>query len=329
MIKDKKAAVYLVSSRKEILEKTLVNFYENWNYNFDYPVYVHYWGRVYDDDKYIEQIKNNISKNIFFKKIKVKIPESLDEKDLFYNRKYNDYVKKKFSKKRIGYLHMLRFTTNLTSYGDPGCLVNELKKYNFLMKIDDEIYIKRKINFDLIDTRYCLSTAFSHERVPLKVRKECSENLFKFYKYYLKKFNIEPKSKLLKDAIFKNDENLFLQLPLPAGNLNIYNIDCFIEKGWEKYIKELNNISGDYKYRWGDCDTIGLFAQTHFDYAIHNFDLIKKGFYLPEFPDSGPAPDSDSIYNYYSNNIFLKTIKRFYKFYLRIKNRFKIKDENY
>ena len=98
--------------------------------------------------------------------------------------------------------------------------------------------LKKKINFDLINSKYCLSTAFSHERVSLKVRKDCSENLFKFYKNYLKKYKIEPKSKLLKEAIFKNDEDLFLKLPLPAGNLNVYNISCFIKNGWDKYIKE-------------------------------------------------------------------------------------------
>ena len=220
---------------------------------------------------------------------------------------------------------MLRFATNITSYGEPGCLNKDLKKYNFLMKIDDEIYIKKKINFDLIDPRHCLSTAFSHERVSLKVRKECSENLFEFYKNYLKKYQIEPKSKLLKEAVLRNDEDLFLKLPLPAGNLNVYNISCFVQNGWDNYIYELNNYSGDYKYRWGDADTVGIFAQTHFDPAINNFDLIKKGFYIPEFPDTGFAPDSDSFYNYYSDNIFFKLLKKIYKFYNLFKNKLKKK----
>ena len=64
MNNEKRAAVYLVSSRKEILYKTLSFFYENWNYNYDYPVYVHYWGKVYDDKAYVEKIRKKISKNI-------------------------------------------------------------------------------------------------------------------------------------------------------------------------------------------------------------------------------------------------------------------------
>ena len=49
---NKKAAIYCISSRKEFLEKALVNFYDNWNSVYDYPVYIHYWGKIYDDKKF-------------------------------------------------------------------------------------------------------------------------------------------------------------------------------------------------------------------------------------------------------------------------------------
>ena len=95
----KKAAIYCLSSRKEFLEKALMNFYENWNYKYEYPVFIHYWGKIYDDERYIENIKNKISKNINFVKIKVEVPSYLKEEELFYSRDYNPYVKKKFSKR--------------------------------------------------------------------------------------------------------------------------------------------------------------------------------------------------------------------------------------
>ena len=92
----KNAAIYCLSSRKDILKETLECLYDNWNRKFDYPVYIHYWGKVYDDQKFISNINADISQNIKFIKIKVEIPIQLSEKELFYNRTYNSYVKKKF-----------------------------------------------------------------------------------------------------------------------------------------------------------------------------------------------------------------------------------------
>ena len=317
---NKKAAIYCISSRKEFLEKALVNSYDNWNSVYDYPVYIHYWGKIYDDKKYVENIQSKISNKIKFIKIDVKIPDYLEEKDLFYNRNYNPYVKKKFTKKRVGYLHMLRFAINVTSFGEIGCLGSELKNYDYLMRIDDDSWFKKKIEFDLFNENYILASGFSAERVPLKVRKNCSENLFNFYKYYLKKYNVFPKSEYLSEVLKNNDEDKFLQLPLPAGNLNIYNIKKFLEYPWQQYLKEVNNYAGDYKYRWTDNDVIGVFAHTYFNLPIYNYDLVKKGYYIPEFPEAGLAPNPEDKKIYYSNTIIYRLIKFLYRF---VRNIFK------
>jgi hypothetical protein len=311
----KNAAIYCLSSRKDILMETLECLYDNWNIKFDYPVYIHYWGKVYDDKNFIGKINSKISTNIKFLKIKTEVPAHVYEKDLFYNRTYNPYVKKKFSKKRLGYLHMCRFATNINNYGSIGCLGESLRKYDHLMRIDDDSWFIKKIEFDLFDEKHILSSGFSAERVSLKVRKNCSENLFKFYKNYLKKNNIIPKSDIMKKIIESNDEDAFLQLPLPAGNLTILNIKEFLKYPWNNYLKEINEYAGDYKYRWGDTDVIGIFAYTFFDNPIHNYDLVNRGYYLAERKNSGLAPDPDSYLNYYSENFLIKSLKKIYSYY--------------
>ena len=44
-------------------------------------------------------------KKFFFNQVDYKIPDHIDEKDLFYNRTEIPYVKKSFSKNRLGFLH--------------------------------------------------------------------------------------------------------------------------------------------------------------------------------------------------------------------------------
>ena len=40
--------------------------------------------------------------------------------------------------------------TNITSFGKLGCPVNELKNYDYLMRIDDDSNFKKEINFDFL-----------------------------------------------------------------------------------------------------------------------------------------------------------------------------------
>ena len=76
------AAIYLLSSRVLLLEKSLKNLFENWNYQYDYPVYVHYFNDIYSK-KFIKKINDEISKNIFFHQIDYELPVHIKEKDLF------------------------------------------------------------------------------------------------------------------------------------------------------------------------------------------------------------------------------------------------------
>ena len=64
----KNGAIYLISSRTKLLKKCLNNLFKYWNYQFDYPVYVHYWNNIYSK-KFINEVNKEISKNIYFHQI--------------------------------------------------------------------------------------------------------------------------------------------------------------------------------------------------------------------------------------------------------------------
>ena len=78
----KKAAIFIISGRKELLYNTLNSFFKNWNSQFNYPVYVHTFGKVYS--KLEKQI---IKKNISTKHFKINSKKNLG---IFPNKYPND-----------------------------------------------------------------------------------------------------------------------------------------------------------------------------------------------------------------------------------------------
>lgn len=305
------AGIIILVARTKILKKTLNFFYKNWNQRYDYPIYLHTFGKIVSDDL-LHEINRDISKNIFVKEIDYGVPDHIPETDLFYNRTYNDYVKSRFPKKRIGYLHMLRFSTNITSFGKKGCFSKEMEKFDYLLKFDDESWFKKKIDFDLFDilSEYCMATGYADgDGVSLKIKKETTENIWEFYKSYLKKFQYEPKNHILKEALKKDNGDLIHELYYKCGNCELYNIPEILKYPIKEYLDYANLYGGDYKYRWGDNEVLGLFAYTHFDKPFFDFEFKKKGIYYPSFPSiytDGFAPSPDDKFNV--NNSFLAVI---------------------
>ena len=305
------AGIIILAARTKILKKTLSFFYENWNQKFDYPIYLHTFGKIIPD-KLMYEINRDISKNIFVKEVDYGVPDHIPEKDLFYNRNYNDYVKSRFPKKRIGYLHVLRFSTNITSFGEKGCLSKEMEKFDYLLKFDDESWFKKKIDYDLFDilSEYCMATAYADgDGVSLKIKKETTENIWEFYKSYLKKFKYEPKHPILKEALKKDDGDLLYKLKYKCGNCELYNIPEILRYPIKEFLDYANLYGGDYKYRWGDNEVLGLFAYTHFEKPFFDFEFKKKGIYYPSLPSiytDGFAPSPNDKFNV--NNNFLAVI---------------------
>lgn len=319
------AAIYLLSSRKSLLEECLENLYKNWNSKYNYPVYVHYYNDIYSKN-FIKRIQNQISKNIYFNKINYKIPSHIKETDLFYNKTNIDYVKKSFTKDRVGYLHMIDFCINITKFGEDRYLAKELSKYDYLMKIDDDSYFKKKIEIDLFEKLkdFTTATAYTWNFVSQRVR-DTRIGLWKFYKDYLKKYNYKPKNLYLKNAVENDNEEEMHLLNWSAGNCNLYNLTKFKNNPkWIEYLDEVNKFGGHYKYRWGDIEILDLFFHTHFEKCSYNFNLKEKGIYNNKIPSylSSYAPGIGQIKKEFFFNEklihFLKKIK--FKFLNSIPN---------
>jgi hypothetical protein len=299
-MKTHNAAIYLLSSRTRLLYKCLDNLFKNWNNKYQYPVYIHYFDNIYSDS-FIKKIKDKISKEIHFIKINYKIPDNLKESELFYNRKYNRYVREQFPKKRLGYLHMERFVTNITSFGQIGCLSQDLEKYDYLMRIDDDSNFKKLINYDLFDvmSKCNFATGYIWNNVSWR-EISTREGLWDFYKTYINKYKVKPINPILMKSIIDNNEKNMHSLEWSAGNLNLYNMRYFKKsKEWKQYLDELNKFCGDYKYRWGDIETIGLFAYTFLTEPLIDLKLKDKNLYNNKFDSifSSTAPSVKSYIN--------------------------------
>ena len=46
------ACIVFISSRKKCIKYSLLSLWENYNNKYNYPVYVHYFDDIYDDESY-------------------------------------------------------------------------------------------------------------------------------------------------------------------------------------------------------------------------------------------------------------------------------------
>ena len=277
--KKRNSAIVMLVARINLIETTLYYFFKNWNIKYQYPIYIHTFGDIISSSLK-KRINERISKNIFFIKIYPEVPSHIKEHELYYNRTYLKYVKETFPKKRVGFLHMCNFLTNINSYGKKGCIDNKLRKYDNLMFVDDDIYFKKKIEIDLFDylKKYPSVTAFSNKLSRTQVTKDVTENLWNFYKNLIKKKKIFPKNNHLKKSLNNQNDKVFYNLNWSCGCFSLFNMRKLEEKKFRNYIKEFNKYGGAYKHRWNNGYVIDLFLRTFFKKPFYDLDLVKKGF---------------------------------------------------
>ena len=73
-----------------------------------------------------------------------------------------------------------------------------------------------------------------------------------------------------------DDENQIHNLSYKCGNCELYNIPKILKYPIKEYLDFANEYGGDYKYRWGDNEVLGLFAYTHFDKPFYDFKFKEK-----------------------------------------------------
>ena len=251
-----KTCIVYISSRTKCIELSLKSLWDHFNHKYDYPVKVFYFDDIYDNVK-IETYNQNVE----FKKVDYKIPEHIEETDLYYHKHYLSYVRSSFPKSRLGYLHMCNFNSNL--YGYSG---TNLEIYDYIITHDDESGYNKIVDFDPIqilkDSGNKIGAFFVGKRLknghPHQGHLDTRIGLFDFTKRFVESNKIDVSSGHLQEVLLKNDPYLFHFLDW----CDTYVIDTsvFDTNIWKLWINEVNKSGGIYKYRWGDNEIISIFA---------------------------------------------------------------------
>lgn len=273
--------IFLISYRKQLLHTCLKCLNQNFNFRHLYPIYILYHGNIYDDENFRLNIYN-IDRNVKFTFVKVpcKTPDNIEEKDMFYNLQDNQYAKQ-FGKNRIGYLHANYVWNNFMNMAI-------FDKYDYVMRIDDDSWFKKKIDIDFFSVlerkSYFFGSGFTWNNFNTN-HLETRYNLFSWIQKYVNENGYIVKNEQLHKSLnLECNNEYFHKLKWSCGNLNVYNMKLFRTDEWKKYNKGFNDIGGGYKYRWGDIEVIGLYCYIHFENALYDFNLTKGDLYSPQLP---------------------------------------------
>jgi hypothetical protein len=287
----KNACIFLISARPHFLPSCLQQLDLNYNSQFNYPILIFYHGTKYDDLEFRKSIQNiNPSTEIQFHQIEAKIPDNIEEKDLFYNLDCA-YAQNDFPKSRMGYLHANYFWNNFMDYP-------QLKGYDYMMRIDDDSWFRSKLNFDFFgeldaQDKLC-GTAYSWNHVSDRVL-DTRMNFYSWIQSYCSKYGVTAKSKSLAKYLEEGENDMvegrrcnsgFHSMKHLSGNCSIFNRQMFLSSSWANYLKEFNDISGGYRYRWGDCEVQSMYYYLHLGEEYMDLDLIDKGLYSNHLPST-------------------------------------------
>tara|TARA_Y100001978_G_C23634431_1_gene405089 strand:+ start:124 stop:1044 length:921 start_codon:yes stop_codon:yes gene_type:complete len=215
---------------------------------------------------FLEQDIENLKINF----IKKTIPDFIKEKDLFYNKTHIEYVRKSFPKERLNYLHMVDFVS------DPST-IPFINNYDLAVQFDDDSWFKSKYHFEYEsfyeNSNKMILTSHTYINDTAK-RRETKINFFQELLKYCKINKIIPKNKLLAQAIEKEDENLFNQLPWTSCNFNVYKTSMFNNQKWKDWITFIKSSGGIFTYRWGDQEIIGAYAYLFYEDPVIDLDLF-------------------------------------------------------
>jgi hypothetical protein len=254
--------------------------YKFYNNKHDYPVYVYYFDDIYDSKDWREKVSKNISENIHFISIPYKSPEHIPESEMFYNRKDVQYVRKHFSIKRKGFLHMCNFMCNMYGYEN-----TQYDKYDYIMTLDDESGFRKEMVCDPIaimasreEQMGALHIYDQHVKLPHQGNFDTRIGLWDFIKSYLSENDIVPKSKFLQDLLLDEDADSNFHY-YPIAYSYVMGVEFLQSPEWKHWLKAVNDNGGIYKYRWGDNDIYSLGHLIHYEHPICDFKIVNDGYH--------------------------------------------------
>ena len=272
-------AAYCLSGRPDRLPSALSAYWANVPLSREGPVFLYYFKGSHTR-RSIERARRAYRGTMHVRELDPRVPSHIGKRELFFHQEH-EYAQK-FGRKRINYLHMEHFVSNPQELDD-------LKSYEFTLRFDDDsdfiapvpLNFKRLMN----ERQAIIGSAKLWSRDSDRVR-GVRENLFDFTRHYCLSNSIEPQHSGLASAIFNNDEVAFHQLMWSAGNFNLYRHAWFLTPEWASWIGAVNHFGGQYRYRWGDQEIIGLFGYMYSSSPLVDFRMVRDGLYKPQQPET-------------------------------------------
>lgn len=269
-----RSVIYMLGARD--LTPTLSSF-ENFFPKFtDFQVLVYHYGQPYSAWR-IKQMEQRWP-NLSFIELHPEIPKVIDTKDLFWNRS-TPYARR-FGKSRLGYLHMCHLLSNPQDL--PG-----LADFDYALQIDDDVALLAPLELDVFSLVRMSSGFFATSATSGSVsarKRDTREHLFEFVQAFVAERRISVMNKDLRHALRSNDEELFHSLVWSSCNFNIYRMAEFRTARWLEWAEAVNAEGGQYKYRWGDIEIIGIYGYLYFEEPLVDLRMVESGTFTPKHP---------------------------------------------
>lgn len=275
------ACINILSSRTKCLPLCIKSLWDNWNYRYNYPVYVHYFDDIYDSPSLREKIRDFTNSDVRFIQVPYETPSSLKEEELFYNRTDLWYVRTgRFTKSRKGYLHMCHFYNNLHNYPN-----TNLHEYDWILSVDDESKFLKEVPynfFEVVDNRPeqagVIKMTYPWIKKPHQGVFDSRVGMKDFVVDYVNKYNIKTDSQFIND-LMKNPTEEFFHNNLIMGDSWVFEMSVFKTPEWLQWSQELNSSNGIYKYRWGDTEMNVLFFLIHYGELPFDLKTVDDGYH--------------------------------------------------
>lgn len=289
----------VLASRPRHLEKTVSDLFRLSDFLPDCPLFVFYfpWQSSEADFGMIQRLSPNVS----LLPTSIVLPR-FEDSEMFYNRK-NDYAKA-FGKSRLGYLDMCYWRFNL--FAESALRSAD----NILVFDDDSEFLESPDPFleqAFSCTDWVIATAETSTRVTDRHR-ETRQELFATTQKFVSDWQIEVQDPVLSEALAANNEEIFHRGPWSIGNFNLYRAPAFRSSEWCRWAYHINLSGGAHRYRWGDIETLGIFAHLHYKNSLLDLGMVQAGAYKPKMSGASVVR---SGYQWSPGEIFGRARSRF------------------
>mgnify|MGYP003651456077 CR=1 FL=1 len=274
--------ISILSSRIKCMPVSVKSLWDNWNYRYNYPVYIYYFDDIYDNPVLQHEILKFTKSDVRFISIPYQTPAHVPEEELFYHRKNLWYVATgRFGISRKGYLHMCDFYNN--PYGYPN---TEFDKYDYILNLDDEALFTKEVPYNFFDVlarrpEYAgaLKLTDPKQKPPKQGNFDTRVGMVAFVKEYIKKYSIEPKEEFIRTLLSHTDPETYFHGNLTTAASWVYETSVFRTPEWKQWSHAVNDSGGVYKYRWADVEMVVLFFLIHYGVMPYDFKTVDEGYH--------------------------------------------------